>query len=195
MLTARPEGFGLGLLRLAEPTGFGSGERRRRSDASHPHDPRRVAWNLWRPACSWPELKADSLSVGRKRIARLMRAAGVAGVSRRRSAPVTTRQARDHHRASDLVRRNFMAERPNALWVADIPFLPTLAGFLDLAVVLDAWSRRIVGWAFSSDLKTRVVLDALDMALAARKPDNLVHHSDRGSQLGFNWLSQHRDGG
>ena len=129
------------------------------------------------------ELKADSLSVGRKRIARLMRAAGIAGVSRRRSAPVTTRQARDHHPASDLVRRNFMAERPNALWVADITFLPTLADFLYLAVVLDAWSRRIVGWAFSSDLKTRVVLDALDMALAARKPDNVVHHSDiRGSQ-------------
>ena len=62
------------------------------------------------------------------------------------------------------------------------PFLPTLAGFLYLAVVLDAWSRRIVGWAFSSDLKTRVVLDALDMALVARKPDNVVHHSDRGSQ-------------
>ena len=62
------------------------------------------------------------------------------------------------------------------------PFLPTLAGFLYLAVVLDAWSRRIVGWSFSSDLKTRVVLDALDMALAARKPDTVVHHSDRSSQ-------------
>jgi putative transposase len=107
-----------------------------------------------------------------------MRVAGIAGVSRRRSAPITTRQARDHHPASDLVRRNFMAERPNALWVADITFLPTLAGFLYLAVVLDAWSRRIVGWAFSADLKTHVVLDALDMALVARKPDNVVHHSD-----------------
>jgi len=69
-----------------------------------------------------------------------------------------------------------MAERPNALWVADITFLPTLAGFLYLAVVLDAWSRRI------ADLKTRVVLDALDMALMARKPGNVVHHSDRGAQ-------------
>jgi putative transposase len=123
------------------------------------------------------ELKADGLSVGRKRIARLMRAAGIAGVSRRRSAPITTRQATDHHPASDLVRRNFMAERPNELWVADITFLPTLAGFLYLAVVLDAWSRRIVGWAFSADLKTRVVLDALDMAIVARKLDNVVHHS------------------
>ena len=106
------------------------------------------------------ELKANGLSTGRKRVARLMRAAGIAGVSRRRSAPVTTRQATDHHHASDLVRRNFVAERQNELRVADITFLPTLAGFLYLAVVLDAWSRRVVGWAFSTDLKTRVVLDA-----------------------------------
>jgi putative transposase len=135
-------------------------------------------------------LKDDGLSVGRKRIARLMRAAEIAGVSRRRSAPVTTRQATDHHPASDLVRRNFVAERPNELWVADITFLPTLAGFLYLAVLLDAWSRRIVGWAFSADLKTRVVLDALDMALATRKPDNVIHHSDKGSQGGFKRSSQ-----
>jgi putative transposase len=85
--------------------------------------------------------KADGLSAGRKRIARLMRAAGIAGVSRRRRAPITTRQTTDHHPASDLVRRNFMAQRPNELWVADITFLPTLAGFLYLAVVLDAWGR------------------------------------------------------
>src|SRR5580693_8526238 len=187
----RPEGFGFGLLRLAEPTSFGSSDRRRRSDASYPHDPRWIAWNLWRTACSWPKLKANGLSAGRKRIARLMRAAGIAGISRRRSAPITTRQATDPHPASDLVRRNFVAERPNELWVADITFLPTLAGFLYLAVVLDAWSRRIVGWAFSADLKSRVVLDALDMALVARKPDNVVHHSDRGSQGGFKRSSQH----
>src|SRR5271154_359305 len=185
----RPEGFGLGLLRLAEPTRFGSGERRRRSDASIRtiHAGSHGTYGAPRVRA---ELKAESRSVVRKRIARLMRAAGVAGVSRRRSAPVSTRQARDHHPASDLVRRNFMAERPNALWVADVTFLPTLDGFLYLAVVLDAWSRRIVGWAFSVDLKTRVVLDALDMALAARRPDNVIHHSDKGSQLGFNWSSQ-----
>jgi putative transposase len=68
------------------------------------------------------------------------------------------------------------------LWVADITFIPTTAGFLFLAVVLDAWSRRIVGWAFSADLKARVALDALDMALASRTPRNVIHHSDRGSQ-------------
>ena len=70
-----------------------------------------------------------------------MRTAEIVGVSRRRSAPVTTRQAREHHPASDLVRRNFVAERPNELWVADITFLPTLTGFHYLAVVLDVWSE------------------------------------------------------
>ena len=113
------------------------------------------------------ELKADGLPVGRKRIARLMRAAGIAGVSRRRSAPITTRQARDHHPASDLVRRNFMAERQNELWVADITFLPTLAGFLYLAVVLDALvaPRRRMG-----------LLDRSEDPRRARRS----RHGDRG---------------
>jgi putative transposase len=128
------------------------------------------------------ELAAEGVYVGRKRVARLMHGAGLAGVSRRRSAPVTTTRDPNHRPAHDLVRRNFLAEGPNELWVADITFVPTMAGFLYLAVVLDAWSRRIVGWAFSADLKTRVVLDALDMALASRKPDSVIHHSDRGSQ-------------
>ncbi len=127
------------------------------------------------------EFKEGGMAIGKKRIARLMRAAGLAGISRRRR-PVTTRRNPAHHPASDLVRRNFAAEGPNELWVADITFIPTLAGFLFLAVVLDAWSRRIVGWSFAPDLKTRVVLDALDMALAQRKPDSVIHHSDKGSQ-------------
>lgn len=126
------------------------------------------------------ELKAGGVAIGKKRVARLMSAAGLVGASRRRS--VTTKRDPDHRPANDLVRRNFFVEKPNELWVADITFVPTLAGFLFLAVVLDAWSRRIVGWAFSADLKTRVVLDALDMALAARKPENVIHHSDQGSQ-------------
>lgn len=127
------------------------------------------------------ELKAEGVTVGRKRVARLMRAAALAGVSRRRGV-TTTRRDPKHHPASDLVRRNFVAAGPNELWVADITFVPTMAGFLFLAVVLDAWSRRIVGWAFSADLKTRLVLDAFDMALATRKPGSVIHHSDRGSQ-------------
>ena len=127
------------------------------------------------------EFRADGIAIGKKRIARLMRGAGLVGASRRRSI-TTTRRCPEHRPANDLVRRNFFAERPNELWVADITFVPTLVGFLFLAVVLDAWSRRIVGWAFSADLKTRVVLDALDMAVAARKPQNVIHHSDQGSQ-------------
>jgi putative transposase len=127
------------------------------------------------------ELKAEGVAIGKKRIARLMRAASLAGASRRRRT-TTTRRDPAHHAASDLVQRNFAAAAANQLWVADITFVPTLAGFLFLAVVLDAWSRRIVGWAFASDLKTRLVLDALDMALAVRKPDDVIHHSDKGSQ-------------
>jgi putative transposase len=127
------------------------------------------------------ELKAEGVAIGKKRVARLMGAAGLVGASRRRRV-TTTKRDPDHRPANDLVRRNFFVEKPNELWVADITFVPTLAGFLFLAVVLDAWSRRIVGWAFSADLKTRVVLDALDMALAARKPENVIHHSDQGSQ-------------
>ena len=84
------------------------------------------------------ELKADGLSVGRKRIARLMRAAGIAGAAGAEARRSRRGRRQDHHPASDLVRRNFMAERPNELWVADISFLPTLAGFLHLAVILDA---------------------------------------------------------
>lgn len=84
--------------------------------------------------------------------------------------------------ASDLVRRNVFVAAPNQRWVADIRFVPTMYGFLFLAVVLDAWSRKIVGWAFASDLKTRVVLDALDMARDIRRPDDIIHHSDKGSQ-------------
>jgi putative transposase len=136
------------------------------------------------------EFKESGVAIGRKRIARLMRGAGLAGISRRRR-PVTTKRTPAHHPASDLV-RNFTAEGPNELWVADITFIPTLAGFLFLAVVLDAWSRRIVGWSFAPDLKTCVVLDALDMALAQRKPDSVIHHSDKGSQGGFNRSTQHR---
>lgn len=127
------------------------------------------------------ELKAEGVAIGKKRVARLMSAAGLVGASRRRSV-TTTKRDPDHLPANDLVRRNFFVEKPNELWVADITFVPTLAGFLFLAVVLDAWSRRIVGWAFSADLKTHVVLDALDMALAVRKPENVIHHSDQGSQ-------------
>ena len=137
------------------------------------------------------DLRAEGLQVGRKRVAKLMREAGIAGVSRRRRTVATTIRAPEQASAGDLVRRDFTADGPNKLWVADITFVPTAAGFLFLAVVLDAWSRRIVGWAFSHNLKTRLVLDALDMAIASRRPKDVIHHSDKGSQY-TSWAFGHR---
>ena len=127
-------------------------------------------------------LKAEGDKHGRKRIARLMRAAGLAGASRRRSGVTTTRRDKEARPAPDLVDRNFVASRPNQLWVADITFVPTASGFLYLAVVLDAWSRKIVGWSMANHLRTELVLDALEMAIGQRRPDGVIHHSDQGSQ-------------
>jgi putative transposase len=131
-----------------------------------------------------PRLRIDlaeaGIRVSRKRVARLMRRAGLAGVSRRRSTVTTVRDGA--RQAPDLVDRNFTADKPNMLWVADITYIPTWAGFLYLAVVLDAFSRRIVGWSMAATLHTQVVLDALDMALWQRRPSGVIHHSDQGSQ-------------
>jgi putative transposase len=126
------------------------------------------------------ELRANGIRVGRKRIAGLMSAVGLAGVSRRKFVTTTIRG--DRRQAPDLVDRNFTAEKPDLLWVADITYVPTAAGFLYLGVVLDACSRRIVGWAMSTRLVTQLVLDALEMALATRRPNGVIHHSDQGSQ-------------
>ena len=127
------------------------------------------------------ELAARGLQIGRKRVARLMRNAGVQGVSRRRPFHTTVRDETARP-APDLVDRQFTATGPDRLWVADITYVPTWAGFLYLAVVLDAWSRRIVGWAMESHLRTELVLAALDMAVAQRRPTEVIHHSDQGCQ-------------
>jgi putative transposase len=129
------------------------------------------------------ELRACGEKHGRKRIARLMREAGLVGASRRRHGPVTTRRDKEARPAPDLVDRKFTAEGPNQFWVADITFVPTAAGFLYLAVVLDAWSRKIVGWAMASHLRAELVVDALQMAVGQRRPkSDVIHHSDQGSQ-------------
>jgi putative transposase len=126
------------------------------------------------------ELAANGIRIGRKRVARLMSQSGIAGVSRRRFVTITVRDG--GRQAPDLVDRNFTATAPDQLWVADITYIPTWAGFLYLAVVLDAFSRRIVGWSMSTTLTTQVVLNALNMALAKRRPKDVIHHSDQGSQ-------------
>ena len=111
------------------------------------------------------EVVAEGVAVGRKRVARLMRQARIQGVHRRRKVS-TTRQNPQQAAAPDLVRRNFTAHGPNRIWVADITYVPTKAGFLYVAVVIDVWSRRVVGWSMRNDLTTPLVTDALDMALS-----------------------------
>ncbi len=127
------------------------------------------------------ELADRGIRVGRKRVARLMRAAGLQGVTRRKRV-FTTRRASNSRPAPDLVDRNFTANGPNELWVADITYIPTWNGFLYLAVVIDVWSRRVVGWSMANHLRTDLVLNALNMAAQLRRPNNVIHHSDQGCQ-------------
>jgi len=121
------------------------------------------------------------IHIGRKRVARLMRAARLRGVSRRRFVRTTVA---DIHAdmPPDLVDRNFRIGQLDRLWVADITYIPTWAGFLYLAIVLDACSRKVVGWAMDNHLKTELVLAAINMALAQRRPQDVIHHSDHGCQ-------------
>ena len=128
------------------------------------------------------DLRIQGERHGRKRIARLMRLAGLVGASHRHGGPTTTQRDKEARPAPDLVDRDFTASGPNLLWVADITYVPTLAGFLYLAVVLDAWSRKIVGWSMANHLRTELVLDATEMAVEQRRPKDVIHHSDQGSQ-------------
>ncbi len=128
------------------------------------------------------ELAYEGTRCSRKRVARLMRLAGLEGVHRRRAIRTSVRD-RDAAPAPDLVNRTFSASAPDRLWVADFTYVPTWAGFLYVAVVVDAFSRLVVGWSMAGHLRTELILDALDMAIARRRPtEGLVHHSDRGTQ-------------
>jgi putative transposase len=127
------------------------------------------------------ELAACGMHVGRKRVARLMNEACLQGVSRRKWVCTTVR-ASDARPAPDLVQRQFRADGPDRLWLADITYIPTWAGFLYLAVVLDACSRRCIGWAMANHLRTALVLQALEMALGQRRPEAVIHHSGQGAQ-------------
>src|SRR5688572_27403612 len=107
-----------------------------------------------------------------------MRAAGLKGVMPKRFVTTTLRD--DAAAAAvDLVDRQFKADGPDQLWVADITYIPTWSGFLYLAIVLDVWSRKVVGWAMATHLRTELVLEALNTALMQRRPLQVVHHSDR----------------
>ena len=127
------------------------------------------------------ELQEEGVKIGRKRVAKLMKANDLQGVSRRKGYK-TTVKGRDRHGIPDLVERDFTATAPDQLWVADITYVPTWSGFVFLAVVLDVFSRKIVGWSMATHLRTELVLDALNMAITIRKPEGVVHHSDQGCQ-------------
>jgi putative transposase len=129
------------------------------------------------------ELRSIGVRCGRKRVARLMRKEGLRGCIRGRRRKRTTRRSEHAVPAEDLVRRDFTAAMPNRLWTADITYVDTEEGFLYVAFVLDAYSRRLVGWAMESHLRTELVVDALQMAVWRRKPaPGLIHHSDQGVQ-------------
>jgi hypothetical protein len=147
-----------------------------------------------------PRIRAELADAGviasRKRIAALMRANGIAGVSRRRGYCVTTvRNPRDRP-APDLVKRQFIATDINQLWVADMTYVPTWQSFLYLAVVTDVFSRKVVGWAFGARQTADLVVTALNMALFTRKPESVIHHSDQGSQRASDlWQALRRNEG
>ena len=127
------------------------------------------------------ELEERGPQAGLNRVARVMREAEIQGVSPRKWKRTTLR-GEEARPVPDLVDRDFTATGPNQLWVADITYVSTWAGFLFLAIVLDVWSRRIVGWAMATHLRTELVQDALDMALEQRRPRGVIHHSDHGCQ-------------
>jgi putative transposase len=134
----------------------------------------------------WPRIHAElrhrGVSVSRKRVARLMRWAGLSGMVRRRKGRTTIRVP-GIATAPDLVRRDFAPTAPNRLWVADLTEVSTWEGKLYLAVVLDCYSRRCVGWAMAEHMRAELVVEALEMAIWQRRPEaGLVHHSDRGGQ-------------
>ena len=120
--------------------------------------------------------------VNHKRCARLMRINGIRGVSRRRGYCVTTVSNPKDPKAPDLVKRQFVADAPNQLWVADMTYIPTWAGFTYLAVVTDVFSRKVVGWSLGERMNSDLVIAALNMATLTRKPESVIHHSDQGSQ-------------
>jgi putative transposase len=142
-------------------------------------------WERSRRSYGAPRVHAElidrGIRVGRKRVARLMRGGGMQGITRRRWYRTTIRD-RKARPAPDLVQRRFVADAPNRIWVADITEIPTGQGPLFLACVQDTWSRRIVGWAMATHMRTSLVVAALDMAVSQRGCTGVVHHSDQGSQ-------------
>jgi len=140
----------------------------------------------------WRQLHRDGVAVARCTVERLMHEMGLRGAVRGKTRRTTVADE-TAPRPADLIDRNFSAERPNELWVADLTYVATWSGFVYVAFIFDAFSRFIVGWQVSRSLRTDLALDALEMAIWHRRGlSGLVHHSDRGGQTGLNRWSQHR---
>jgi len=141
------------------------------------------------------ELRAIGICCSRKRVARLMRQAYLRGCIRGRRIKTTYRGAMAQV-APDLVERNFTSQQPDRLWVADITYVRSREGFIYLAFILDVCTRRVVGWSMATHLKTELVVNALEMAIARRKPaPGLVHHSDHGVQYTSLSFGKHLESG
>jgi putative transposase len=138
------------------------------------------------------ELRAEGQSVSRKRVERVMRRHGIRAHAPRRYRVCTTDSKHSLPVAANLLDRNFVAEKPDQVWLADITYIPTGEGWLYLAVILDLFTRKVVGWAMRDHMRAELTMAALTMAIQRRRPGpGLIHHSDRGSQGGFKWSSQH----
>ena len=144
----------------------------------------------------WKAARRAGHDIGRDQVARLMRQAGIRGIKRGRRI-ITTRRDDSAPRSPDLVKRNFTASAPNQLWVTDLTYVPTWSDVAYVCFIVDAFSRMIVGWRVASNMRTDMVLDALEMSRWSRgtRLEGLVTHSDAGSQGGINWSSQHLDHG
>lgn len=147
--------------------------------------------SVYGPRKVWRQLRREGIHAARCTVERLMRRAALQGVVRGRKLRTTIPSDLASERPLDLVQRVFRAERPNELWLADFTYVATWRGVVYVAFVIDAFSRRIVGWRASSSMRTDLALDALEQALHDRETDErLIHHSDRGSQPRFNRSSQ-----
>jgi putative transposase len=149
---------------------------------------------------TWIRLRSNGIDIARCSVERVMRDRGWRGANKRKT-PKTTIANPAAQRAPDRVGRNFTAAAPNRLWVADFTYCRTVAGWSYTAFVTDVYARKIVGWKVASEMTQQLVTDAINQAIDSRKRsgtidlDDLIHHSDAGSQGGFNWSSQHLDQG
>jgi putative transposase len=143
----------------------------------------------------WRDVLEAGFSCGLHKIERLMRAQALRARPRRRALPKDHGERSASAIAPNVLDRQFTADQPNRKWIADFTYVWTAEGWLYVAAVVDLFSRRVVGWSMKAEMSAQLVTDALLMAIWRRgRPDALLHHSDRGSQGGFKWSSQHLDG-